>query len=101
MATELGLARVPHYQVRKSRKPDLRYKPGHDEEKKKSQRFAGPVFSGLDQPVSIFPSPKRGAERREGALTIPRLRGAARTLRSVRLASRRSTAAILAIGTAR
>jgi hypothetical protein len=31
MATELGHVQVPQYRVRKSAKPDLRYKSGHDD----------------------------------------------------------------------
>jgi hypothetical protein len=47
-----------------------------------------------------FPQARRGAERREGAPNKPRLRGAARALRSVRLASRRSTTASFTTGSA-
>jgi hypothetical protein len=82
---------------------DGRDRPGHDRIKPTLRR---PVFWSGDGCACLFPgSPKgesppckKGERSAEKAhKSEPRLRGAARTLRSVRLASRRSTAAIFAL----
>jgi hypothetical protein len=65
---------------------------------KKAKRHRPVLWSGDGSACRRVPQ-TRGSGAPTGASTIPRLRGAARVLRDT-LASRRSTAAILAAGTA-
>ena len=71
MATELGHARVPNSHVRKSGKPDVRYKSGHDDERPSviARVLSG---SGACRFICSHNPGERSAERRINNRSAPR-----------------------------